>query len=667
KKSKHGGAGTSEDNSGDEDADKKATVAEAEEKDNDDDGDEDGELIANEHMVIGKVSWRTANAYLKAMSYPKAMICIAFFLIGEVFQVSINLWLRYWISESEARDRDGADSRPVSYYLTGNAILVLIFMGFDISSNYICGVVCGIQAAKTLHNRLITRVLRLPMSFFDTTPMGRITNRFSGDVESVDSSLPNEFHDLLAFGTKILFIVLVVSYSTPIFLLMIPPLALAYYYIQDYFIKSSGSVQRLYWVSKSPLYQHFSETLSGVATIRVTRGLRERFIQQNELKADTIVNRINSYNLLDRWLQIRIEFLGAIAVFSTAALAVLTADKLDPSMVGLALSYALTLIAFLNYMVRTVGEVSNLLVSVERIEEYSHKPVEAPVITGVRPPANWPQHGKVVFKDYSARYRQGLDLVIKDASFSVEPSESIGIVGRTGAGKSSLTLALFRIIEAADSYWAIRSDPSSEQSQLQEVDENPNPLLMPRHNGGSIEIDGIDISMIGLQDLRRHLAIIPQDPTLFAGTVRGNLDPFNELQDADLWQALERAHLKDYIASLQGGLAYEVAQNGENFSVGQRSLICLARALLRKTKVLILDEATAAVDVETDDLIQKTIRTEFKDRTVLTIAHRIKTVMDSDKILVLEKGRVQEFEAPQRLLQRRGSLFHSLAQQAGEI
>ena len=471
----------------------------------------------------------------------------------------------------------------------------------------------------------------------------------------------------MAFVTMIVVSLLVISYSTPAFLFMVPPLAVTYYRLQDHFIKTSGSLQRLYSVSKSPLYQHFSETLNGVATIRATRGLRERFIQQNEVKADIIINRGNNFVLLNRWLQVRLEFLGAVIVFATSTLAVLTADRLDPSMVGLALSYALTIINFLNYLVRTVSSVSNLLVSVERIEEYSHKPTEAPTITGVRPPANWPEHGKVVFKHYSSRYRQGLDLVIKDVSFTVQPTESIGIVGRTGAGKSSLTLALFRIIEAADSYWAIRSDPSGNSANIaSQIQDNVNPLLA-NHDGGSIEIDGIDISTIGLQDLRRHLAIIPQDPTLFAGTVRVNLDPFNELHDADLWQALERSHLRDYIASLPGGLSFEVAQNGDNFSVGQRSLICLARALLRKTKVLILDEATAAVDVETDDLIQKTIRSEFKDRTVLTIAHRIKTVMDSDKILVLEKGRVQEFEAPKRLLERKSSMFYNLAHQAGEI
>jgi ABC-type multidrug transport system fused ATPase/permease subunit len=442
-------------------------------------------------------------------------------------------------------------------------------------------------------------------------------------------------------------------------------LVLAYVVVQDYFIKTSAALRRLQSVARSPLYQHFSETLAGVSTIRVMRGQTSRFILENEAKTDVNVNRSNVIQLVNRWLQVRVELMGGLIVFAAAALAVLNADSLDPSLVGLALTYALSMVTFINALVRTVSEVQNLLVSVERVMEYSEKPTEAPVVTGVRLPENWPQQGRVVFKNYSARYREGLDLVVKDISFSVEPAEKVGIVGRTGAGKSSLTLALFRIIEAADSYWALASDPSAELTP---------PLgsaMFTSNSGGSIEIDGIDISTLGLRDLRQHLAIIPQDPTLFAGTLRQNLDPFSTLPDSDLWQALDRAHLKPHISTLPGGLSFEVLQNGENFSVGQRSLICLARALLRKTKVLVLDEATAAVDVETDDLIQKTIRKEFADRTILTIAHRIKTVMDSDKILVLEKGCVKEFDAPQVLLEKGkkadGSLFYSLAQQAGEI
>ncbi|KAF9920561.1 hypothetical protein FBU30_009579 [Linnemannia zychae] len=633
-----------------------------EDKKGDNDDENDGELIAEETMVDGKVSWKVALSYARAVTYRNAIFCVVLFIVGQACQLATNFWLRVWILDLENAESNSTDpEHSTSYYLYGYGILILAFVIMDVMVNYTSEVICGIRASRTIHDRLITRILRLPMSFFDTTPMGRIVNRFSSDMESIDSQLPEECNDLMAFVTIIGSSLMVIAYSTPTFLFAFPPLAFAYVVVQDYFIKTSGALRRLQSVAKSPLYQHFSETLSGVSTIRVMQGQLSRFIYENELKTDVTVNRMNAIQLVNRWLQIRVEVMGGMIVFIAAALAVLNADSLDPSLVGLALTYALSMVTYINALVRTVSEIQNLLVSVERVNEYSEKPTEAPVVTGVHIPASWPQQGRVVFKDYSARYREGLDLVIKDISFTVEPAEKVGIVGRTGAGKSSLTLALFRIIEAADSYWARASDPSAEHNPPLES------TMLASNSGGSIEIDGLDISTLGLRDLRQHLAIIPQDPTLFAGTIRQNLDPFGELPDADLWTALERAHLKSYISSLPEGLSYLVVQGGENFSVGQRSLICLARALLRKTKVLVLDEATAAVDVETDDLIQKTIRKEFADRTILTIAHRIKTVMDSDKILVLEKGRVEEFEAPEVLLKKKDSLFYSLAQQAGEI
>ncbi|KAG0378549.1 hypothetical protein BGX24_003529 [Mortierella sp. AD032] len=647
----------------------------------DEDGDDDkkggngksGELVADEAMEEGKVGWKVAHAYVKAVN---ALLLITLFASSMGFHILTNLWLRHWISDSEEEEHGGVPAQKPSHYLTIYGLMILFYVILDVFLNYIGQVVCGIQAARTLHDALLTRIFRLPMSFFDTTPMGRIVNRFSSDVGAIDSQLPENNHDMIGFIFHITGTLLIIGYATPAFLIAVPPLAFLFFLVQDYYIRSANSLRRLISISKSPLYQHFSESISGVTTIRVMKGLTQQFVDQNEAHTDLITVRQNIFSVINRWLQIRVEVLGGVFNFAAAALAVLYVDKLDPSMVGLALSYALSIVGYINYFVRTICETQNLLISVERVLEYSHKPTEAPVKTGVQLPENWPQQGRVVFKNYSTRYREGLDLAIKDISFSVAPAEKVGIVGRTGAGKSSLTLALFRIIEAADSFWARASDPSSASS----VSKNklpghgsdqpfePSRMLGLGRSGGSIEIDGIDISTLGLNDLRRHLAIIPQEPTLFAGTIRDNLDPFQELSDAELWQALERAHLKHHIASLAGGLSFEVAQNGDNFSVGQRSLICLARALLRKTKVLILDEATAAVDVETDDLIQKTIRKEFADRTILTIAHRIKTVMDSDKILVLEKGKVEEFEEPGELLRRdEGSLFRGLAEQAGEV
>ncbi|KAF9344624.1 hypothetical protein BGX26_004099, partial [Mortierella sp. AD094] len=393
------------------------------------DVDDSGELIADEKMEEGRIGWNIVAIYAEAAT---------------------NFWLRYWVSDSESREKDGYEPRPISYYLTGYALLVVLFLILDIVVNYVIEVVCGLSASRALYDRLMTRVLRMPMSFFDTTPMGRIVNRFSSDINSIDVQLPEEWNDLFSFIAIIGGTLFVIAYSTPIFLVAIPPLVAVFFWIQYYFIKSSSSLKRLNSVAKSPLYQHFSETLAGVSTIRVMKGLREQFISENEAREDIIVNRYYAYYLNNRWLQIRLESLGGFTVFIASLLAVWYAAELDPSLVGLALSYALNMINYINYLVRTVSEVQNLLVSVERVDEYSQKPVEAPVETGVRLPPNWPAEGRIVFKNYSTRYREGLDLVVKDISFTVEPTESVGIVGRTGAGKSSLTLALFRIIEAAD-------------------------------------------------------------------------------------------------------------------------------------------------------------------------------------------------------------------------
>ncbi|KAF9319354.1 CD9 antigen [Podila minutissima] len=299
-------------------------------------------------------------------------------------------------------------------------------------------------------------------------------------------------------------------------------------------------------------------------------GIDDRFIAENERKATVSSNAFYAFQATKRWLQVRLEALGAVIVLAAAMFAVAYRNSLNPGMVGLALSYALTIQADITMLIRSYAELQTQLVSVERVQENLLKNKEAPSIQDkdAQLPEHWPTEGRVESRNYSTHYRQGLDLVITNISFEVQPAEKIGIA---------------------------------------------------------------------------RLAIIPQDPTLFAGTVRQNLDPFDELQDADLWEALERAHLKEHIAKLAGGLSFAVTQNGDNFSVGQRSLICLACTLLRKSKILVLDEATAAVDVETDELIQEMIRSEFKDRTILTIAHRIKTIMDSDKILMLEKGCVEEF------------------------
>ena len=584
--------------------------------------------------------------------------------MSQACQIGTNLWLEHWTSLS------ATETRSPAMFLGIYAVITVMYMILSFSVTYVIMVWAGLRATARLHDDLLNTILRLPMSFFDTTPLGRIVNRFSTDIFATDNTLPWGFMALLMYSVSVLGTVIVIACTTPIFLVVVPPLAVGFSLVQAYYIRPSRSLKRIDSTSRSPVYQHFTETLVGVSTIRAM-GVDERFILDNETKSSTSANAFFTYQMVARWLQIRLETLGAMIVLAAALFAVLDRRSLSPGMIGLSLSYAMTVTSDISQLIRNFCDLQNQLVSVERVDEYLNKNSESPqeVDEDSKLPENWPQEGRVEFRNYSTRYRQGLDLVIKNIDFEVLPAEKVGIVGRTGAGKSSLTLALFRIVEAANSHWAKASHNGADMDTVLSEEEQNVDLekVEVEEDGGSIWIDGVDISTVGLSRLRKNLAIIPQDPTLFAGTVRENLDPFDELEDAALWEALERAHLKEHISSLSGGLSFKVSQNGDNFSVGQRSLICLARALLRKTKILVLDEATAAVDVETDELIQKTIRKEFKDRTILTIAHRIKTVMDSDKILVLEKGRVEEFESPMSLLQNKNSLFYNLAQQAGEI
>ncbi|KAF9905090.1 hypothetical protein EC991_002043, partial [Linnemannia zychae] len=623
------------------------------------------ELIAAEKMKEGQVEANIFFVYMKALRYRNAILMCTLFVLAQVCLVGTNLWLKYWIKRTEESqdltDSGNTTATPpsVGLFLGVYAVLTFTYVLLYVLVSWLTFAKARIRASELLHREFLTKIMRLPMSFFDTTPLGRVLNRFSSDFTSIDDRLPNKFFDACYFLVTVAGTFILIIYTAPQFLFALPFLILAYYVIQVCFLRISQVVTRMYSVSKSPVYQHFNESLNGVSTIRAM-AVQDRFIEENGRRMDRMANNFMGSMTSKRWVEVQLRLLSTFVLLFAALFAVLGREQLDPSLVGLTISFAMSITEEITSLVRIGCDFQNHLVAVERVIEYTDLTTEAPEHTNVVLPPNWPNQGHIRFKNYSTRYREGLDLVIKHISLDILPTQKIGIVGRTGAGKSSLTLALFRIIEAASSTSAGSGVSIDIDGTAREEDEE-------NIDGGSIEIDGIDISTVGLEDLRKHLAIIPQDPTLFAGTVRDNLDPFEELTDFQLWEALDRSHLKSTISSLPGGLHFKVSQNGENFSVGQRSLICLARALLRKSKILVMDEATAAVDVETDELIQRTIRSQFADRTVLTIAHRIKTVMDSDKILVLEKGRVEEFEAPGELLKRKESLFYKLADQAGEI
>jgi len=390
-----------------------------------------------------------------------------------------------------------------------------------------------------------------------------------------------------------------------------------------------------YCSSITAFLAHFSETLTGLSTVRAYSA-QERFQTHNMKKLD--ISNTTDFCILvsSRWLGVRNEFLGRTIVFFAALFTILAKGNISAGMAGLSLTYALAVTQALNWFVRFATEVESGMNSVERMMYYCEEiPQEAAAVSvdeSKRPPHDWPNRGAIEFKNVELKYREDLDTVLKGISAKIDSMESVGILGRTGCGKSTLMNALFRFVELS---------------------------------GGSIEIDGLDISTIGLDELRSKLVIIPQDPVLFSGTIRFNLDPFNQYEDNEIWTALERAHLKDRIDSLGLKLETEVLEFGSNFSVGERQLMCICRAILRKTKILLMDEATSNVDMATDSLIQRTIRSEFRDRTVLTIAHRINTIIDNDKIMVLQAGKVAELDTPKALVQNPSSLLMSLIKETG--
>ncbi|KAI9475895.1 MAG: multi drug resistance-associated protein MRP [Benjaminiella poitrasii] len=589
-------------------------------------------LITVEESAKGSVTWSVYKQYVKSCSVYGVISVFIFLVLSQVAQVGTNIWLKYWSSSNQ----DSGSNNRVWFYLTIYAIIGWSSTIFAMLQTLIVWVFCAIRSARVLHSEMLETIVRSPMAFFDTTPLGRILNRFSKDQHTVDEILPRIFHGYFRVLFSVIATVCIIAFSTPLFMVLIVPLGIIYIYVQRYYLATSRELKRLDSVGKSPIYSHFQETISGVSTIRAY-GQQKRFMFQNECKLDDNQRAYFPSISCNRWLAVRLEFLGSIIIFSSALFAVIGivygSSTLDAGLVGLSVSYALNVTQALNWVIRSYCEIETNIVSVERIKEYIDLPTEKyNAVRSVNP--MWPEKGLIEFRDYATRYRPGLDLALRNLSFTVAPKEKIGIVGRTGAGKSSLSLSLFRIVEAAK---------------------------------GSIYIDDVDISSLRLFDLRSRLTIIPQDPVLFAGTVRENLDPFGAHEDADLWNALELSHLKEHISKMDGKLNAVVLEGGDNFSVGQRQLICLARALLRRTTVLVLDEATAAIDVETDAIIQETIRRQFANCTILTIAHRINTVLDSDRILVLDKGMIAEFDSPQTLMKDETTIFYSMAKEAGLI
>ncbi|PIC15235.1 hypothetical protein B9Z55_022288 [Caenorhabditis nigoni] len=591
-------------------------------------------LIEKETVETGNVKFEIYLAYFRAIGIPLTLLFFFAYVASSILGVLSNFYLAELSDKEKASAETGNGTRNDVKMQLGVYAVLGIGQSLVVCVSSIILTFGIVRASKRLHADLLGNIMKSPMAFFDVTPIGRMLNRLGKDIEAIDRTLPDVLRHMVMTVFSVISTLVVIMWTTPWAGLMFAFLAVVYYLILRFYISTSRQLKRLESASRSPIYSHFQESIQGASSIRAF-GVVDQFIEQSQQRVDDYLVAYYPSIVANRWLAVRLEMVGNLIVLSAAGAAVYFRDSpgLSAGLVGLSVSMALNITQTLNWAVRMTSELETNIVAVERIKEYTITPTEGNNSKALASP-NWPERGEISIKNFSIRYRPGLELVLHGVTAHVEPSEKIGIVGRTGAGKSSLTLALFRIIEA---------------------------------DGGCIEIDGTNIANLQLEQLRSRLTIVPQDPVLFSGTMRMNLDPFSAYSDFQVWEALRNAHLEDFVSSLDDKLQHHISEGGENLSVGQRQLICLARALLRKTKVLVLDEAAAAVDVETDSLIQKTIREQFKECTVLTIAHRLNTVLDSDRLLVLDKGRVAEFDTPKNLLANQEGIFYSMAKDANVV
>uniref|UniRef100_A0A672ZDD3 ATP-binding cassette, sub-family C (CFTR/MRP), member 10 n=1 Tax=Sphaeramia orbicularis TaxID=375764 RepID=A0A672ZDD3_9TELE len=620
---------------------------------------EDGGPSGAEQKQVGGLAWKVYQTYWVSVGRVLAPSILMSLLLMQATKNLSDWWLSHWVSELKNNgssvtngSSSGVFSSPhlllfspgglmsplsslqtsplnnkssdVRFYLMvygSIAVANTIFTALR-AFLFAYGTIC---AATIIHNRLLDRVFKATVSFFDTTPLGRILNRFSSDLYSVDDSLPFILNILLANIFGLLGMLVVISYGLPWVLVPLLPLAVLYYRIQQFYRHTSRELKRLYSLTLSPVYSHFSETLTGLGTIRASSN-STRFKEESARRLEQNQRCLFLSNAASQWLNIRLQLIGVAVVTGLGVIAVIQHqfNSVDPGLVGLSLSYALSITMLLSGLIFTFTQTEMQLVSVERTEEYSTDLPTEPHAHSQR----WTQSLDVVLA-----YRASLPNALDGVSLVVRPGEKVGIVGRTGSGKSTLFLALFRMVEL---------------------------------NQGQILLDGLDISTVGLAQLRSRLAIIPQDPFLFSGTIRENLDPCGRHQDQELLEVLDQCHLSS-VVNRMGGLDAEVGERGKTFSMGQRQLLCLARALLTQAKILCIDEATASVDQKTDQLLQQTIRETFQDKTVLTIAHRINTIMDCDRVLVMHAGKVVEFDTPASLCQTDNSIFHRLLNEAQTV
>jgi len=577
------------------------------------------QLTEEEEKGIGDLGWKPYKDYINV---PKAAFQFSGMCTSQVLFTCFQIASTYWLAVAVQMDSVSAALLVGAY--SGLSIFSCCFAYF----RSLFAANLGLKASKAFFGGLMDSVFKAPMSFFDSTPVGRILTRASSDLSILDFDIPYSMAFVATGAIEVVTTVLVMGTVTWQVLVVAIPVAITMIYVQRYYVSSARELVRINGTTKAPVMNYASESILGVVTIRAFAAT-ERFIHSNMQLIDTDATLFFHTVAAQEWVLIRVEALQSLTIITAALFLVLVPPgAISPGFAGLCLSYALTLTAAQVFLTRFYSYLENYIISVERIKQYMHLPVEPPaIIPENRPPTSWPQEGRIDLQDLKIRYRPNAPLVLKGITCTFSAGNKIGVVGRTGSGKSTLISSLFRLVDPA---------------------------------GGKILIDKLDICSIGLKDLRTKLSIIPQEPTLFRGTVRTNLDPLGLHSDQEIWEALEKCQLKTAISSTSALLDTVVSDDGDNWSAGQRQLFCLGRVLLRRNKILVLDEATASIDSATDAILQKVIRQQFSSCTVITIAHRVPTVTDSDRVMVLSYGKLLEYETPAKLLEDKQSAFAKL-------
>ncbi|KAJ4976248.1 hypothetical protein NE237_001354 [Protea cynaroides] len=584
----------------------------------------EGQLVQEEERGQGKVGisvyWKYITMAYKGALVPLILLAQIFFLL---LQIASNYWMAWATPISKDLKPHVRGSMLIFVY-----VILAIGSSLCVLSRSMLTVTAGYKTATQLFNKMHLCIFRAPMSFFDSTPSGRILNRASTDQSAIDTDIPNQIGVFSFSVIQLLGVIAVMSQiGWQVFIVFVPVIAICIWY-QQYYIPTARELARLGGVCKAPVIQNFAESISGSTTIR-SFDQEPRFMEMNLKLIDSYSRPKFHSAAAKEWLCFRLDMLSSItfALFLFFLISVLK-GVIDPGLAGLAVTYGLNLNMLQVWVIWNICNLENNIISVERILQYTCIPSEPPLEIKVnRPDCDWPSHGKVDIVNLQVHYAPHMPFVLRGLTCTFPGGLKTGIVGRTGSGKSTLIQALFRIVEPA---------------------------------AGHIVIDGVNVSKIGLHDLRSRLSIIPQDPTMFEGTVRNNLDPLEEYTDEQIWEAIDRCQLGKEVRKKEGKLDSAVTENGENWSMGQRQLVCLGRVLLKRSKVLVLDEATASVDTATDNLIQHTLRQHFSESTVITIAHRITSVLDSDMVLLLDHGLIIEYDSPTKLLENKSSSFAKL-------